>query len=81
MISKIIKCLIFNRLCNLIGVHAACTGVEDVLVEAALTIDLLWRASLLDHFFGFGMGAEGMREAIIFYDMDRLDAPTIGAFV
>lgn len=44
-------------------------------------IDLLWRASMLDHFFGFGMGAEGIREAIIFYDMDRLDAPTIGAFV
>ncbi len=44
-------------------------------------IDLLWRASMLDHFFGLGMGAEGMKEAIIFYDMDRLDAPTIGAFV
>jgi hypothetical protein len=27
------------------------------------------------------MGAEGIKEAIIFYDMDRLDAPTIGAFV
>ena len=35
----------------------------------------------MDHFFGTGMGAEGMKEAIIFYDMDRLDAPTIGAFV
>jgi hypothetical protein len=36
---------------------------------------------MLDHFFGTGMGERGMREAIIFYDMDRLDAPTIGAFV
>lgn len=44
-------------------------------------LDLLWRASMLDHFLGTGMGEEGIREAIIFYDMDRLDAPTIGAFV
>jgi Fe-S-cluster containining protein len=44
-------------------------------------VDLLWRASMLDHFMGTGMGADGIREAIIFYDMDRLDAPTIGAFV
>ena len=44
-------------------------------------VDLLWRASMLDHFFHTGMGAEGIKEAIIFYDMDRLDAPTIGAFV
>ncbi len=62
-------------------------GYEDDMANTyygslAVTImDLLWRASLLDHFFGFGMGAEGIREAIIFYDMDRLDAPTIGAFV
>lgn len=44
-------------------------------------LDLMWRASMLDHFTGCGMGAKGMKEAIIFYDMDRLDAPTIGAFV
>lgn len=44
-------------------------------------LDLLWRASLLDHFLGTGMGADGIREAIIFFDMDRLDAPTIGGFV
>lgn len=44
-------------------------------------LDLLWRASMLDHFMGTGMGERGIREAIIFYDMDRLDAPTIGAFV
>ena len=36
---------------------------------------------MLDRFMGVGCGAEGMREAIIFYDMDRLDAPTIGGFV
>jgi Fe-S-cluster containining protein len=44
-------------------------------------IDLMWRCSMLDRFMGTGIGADGMREAIIFYDMDRLDAPTIGAFV
>lgn len=44
-------------------------------------IDLMWRSSMLNHIMGTGNGAEGMREAIIFYDMDRLDAPTIGAFV
>ena len=44
-------------------------------------LDLLWRASMLDHFFETGMGERGIREAIIFFDMDRLDAPTIGAFV
>ena len=62
-------------------------GYEDDMANSyygalcVTIIDLLWRASLLDHFFGTGMGAEGIREAIIFYDMDRLDAPTIGAFV
>ncbi len=44
-------------------------------------LDLMWRASMLDHFTGCGMGANGIKEAIIFYDMDRLDAPAIGAFV
>lgn len=48
---------------------------------AVTVLDLLWRASMLDHFMGTGMGADGIKEAIIFYDMDRLDAPTIGAFV
>ena len=48
---------------------------------ATSVLDVMWRASLLDYFFGTGMGARGIREAIIFYDMDRLDAPTIGAFV
>ena len=62
-------------------------GYEDDMANSyygslAVTIlDLLWRASMLDHFFHTGMGAEGMKEAIIYYDMDRLDAPAIGAFV
>ncbi|MFA7150330.1 MAG: YkgJ family cysteine cluster protein [Candidatus Methanomethylophilaceae archaeon] len=62
-------------------------GYEDDMANAyygslaVAVLDLLWRASLLDHFMGTGMGAKGIREAIIFYDMDRLDAPTIGAFV
>jgi Fe-S-cluster containining protein len=63
------------------------TGYEDDMSNAyygclsTTILDVLWRASLLDRFFGTGMGARGIREAIIFYDMDRLDAPTIGAFV
>lgn len=48
---------------------------------ATAVLDILWRAALLDRFFGTGFGARGMREAVIFYDMDRLDAPAIGAFV
>ena len=62
-------------------------GYEDDLSNAyygslaTAVLDIMWRASLLDKFFGTGMGARGIREAIIFYDMDRLDAPTIGAFV
>ena len=44
-------------------------------------LDLLWRSSMLTHFMGTGMSAAGITEAVIFYDMDRLDAPTIGAFV
>lgn len=62
-------------------------GYEDDMTNAyfgsmAVTVmDLLWRMSMIDHFLGTGVGAEGVREAIIFYDMDRLDAPAIGAFV
>ena len=62
-------------------------GYEDDMSNAyygcmsVTVMDLLWRMSMLDHFMGTGCGADGMREAIIFYDMDRLDAPTIGAFV
>lgn len=62
-------------------------GYEDDLSNAyygslaTAVLDILWRAALLDRFFGTGFGARGIREAIIFYDMDRLDAPAIGAFV
>jgi Fe-S-cluster containining protein len=62
-------------------------GYEDDMTVAYFgsmavsVMDLIWRMSMLDHFMGTGVGAEGMREAIIFYDMDRLDAPAIGAFV
>ncbi len=62
-------------------------GYEDDLANAyygcmAVTVmDLLWRMSMLDHFMGIGCGEDAVREAIIFYDMDRLDAPAIGAFV
>ena len=62
-------------------------GYEDDMTNAyfgsmAVTVmDLMWRMSMLDHFMKVGTGADGVREAIIFYDMDRLDAPAIGAFV
>lgn len=62
-------------------------GYEDHMSNAyygtvaVSVLDLLWRASMLDHFMGTGTGAEGIKEAIIFYDMDRLDAPSIGSFV
>lgn len=62
-------------------------GYEDNLANAyygsmAVTVmDLLWRMSMLDHFMHIGNGADAVKEAIIFYDMDRLDAPAIGAFV
>ncbi len=62
-------------------------GYEDDMANAyygsiaTAIVDLMWRASLLDRLFGHGMGAVGIREAIIFYDMDRLDAPAIGAYV
>ena len=62
-------------------------GYEDDLTNAyygslaSAILDVMWRASLLDHFFGTGFGADGIREAVMFYDMDRLDAPAIGAFV
>jgi hypothetical protein len=44
-------------------------------------LDLLWRTSLLAAFFPGMKDGERMREGIIFYDMDRLDAPTLGAFI
>jgi Fe-S-cluster containining protein len=48
---------------------------------ATSALDLLWRSSLLAYIWGGELDGEGMKEGIIFYDMDRLDAPTIGAFM
>jgi hypothetical protein len=48
---------------------------------ATAALDLLWRGSLLAHVRHGRLDRAGMMEAIIYYDMDRLDAPTIGAFV
>ncbi len=62
-------------------------GYEDDMSNAyygclsVTVMDLLWRMSMLDHFMGVGCSADAVRETVIFYDMDRLDAPTIGAFV
>jgi len=45
-------------------------------------IDLWWRASFLAHMGGMEeLGPLEVREGIIFFDMDLLDLPTIGAFV
>ena len=62
-------------------------GYEDPLANvyygslATSALDLMWRISLLAFVKGAKLDAGGVREGIIFYDMDRLDAPTIGAFV
>jgi hypothetical protein len=62
-------------------------GYEDPVANtyygamAAAALDLLWRSSLIAHLRGGKLDREGMIEGIIAYDMDRLDAPTIGAFI
>jgi Fe-S-cluster containining protein len=62
-------------------------GYEDFLgntyygVMATTALDLLWRASLIAYLQGGRLDRAGMIEGIISYDMDRLDAPTIGAFL
>ena len=62
-------------------------GYEDYLsntyygVLATSALDLLWRASLIAHLRGGRLDRAGVIEGIISYDMDRLDAPTIGAFI
>jgi len=62
-------------------------GYEDFISNvycgalATSVLDLLWRVSLLIHVRGGKADRDGVREGIVFYDMDRLDAPTIGAFV
>jgi hypothetical protein len=50
-------------------------------VLSTSVLDLLWRTSLISAFFPGAADGERMREGIIFYDMDRLDAPTLGAFI
>lgn len=45
-------------------------------------LDLWWRASFLSTLEGKGLlGAREVREGIVFFDMDLLDLPTIGAFI
>ncbi|WP_019177703.1 YkgJ family cysteine cluster protein [Methanomassiliicoccus luminyensis] len=62
-------------------------GYEDFVANtyngtmATAALDLLWRASLIAHVRGGKLDRQGMIEGIIAYDMDRLDAPTIGAFL
>ncbi|MDD1772802.1 MAG: YkgJ family cysteine cluster protein [Methanomassiliicoccales archaeon] len=50
-------------------------------VLSTTVLDLLWRSALIEAFFPGGKDGDWMREGIIFYDMDRLDAPTLGAFI
>ncbi|MFP4196097.1 MAG: YkgJ family cysteine cluster protein [Methanomassiliicoccales archaeon] len=62
-------------------------GCEDPLpntyygVMATSALDLLWRVNLFAHLRGEGPDWTLMREGIIFYDVDRLGAPTLGTFV
>lgn len=45
-------------------------------------LDLWWRASFLAGLRGLDqLGARELREGIVFFDMDLLDLPTIGAFI
>lgn len=45
-------------------------------------IDLWWRASFLARLAGMTeLGPKEVREGVIFFDMDLLDLPTIGAFI
>lgn len=45
-------------------------------------IDLWWRASLLAQLAGVEqLGPEEIKEGVVFFDMDLLDLPTIGAFI
>jgi hypothetical protein len=45
-------------------------------------LDLWWRASFLAGLRGFErLGSQEIREGIVFFDMDLMDLPTIGAFI
>ncbi len=49
---------------------------------ATNALDLWWRASFLARLAGKdSLGADEVREGVIFFDMDLLDLPTIGAFI
>ena len=49
---------------------------------ATNAIDLWWRSSFLAHLNGkHELGEAEIREGVIFFDMDLLDLPTIGAFI
>ncbi len=74
---------VMGNACQLVDMYGYADHLSNVYfgMLAVTIIDLLWRASMLSHFHGYAMDREGIREAIIFYDMDRLDAPTIGAFI
>jgi Fe-S-cluster containining protein len=62
-------------------------GYEDPVANtyygaiAAAALDLLWHSSLIAHIRNGKLDRQGMIEGIIAYDMDRLDAPAIGAFI
>ncbi len=49
---------------------------------ATNAIDLWWRSSFLAHLAGkHELGPGEVREGVVFFDMDLLDLPTIGAFI
>jgi len=49
---------------------------------ATNAVDLWWRSSFLAHLAGRNeLGPGEVREGIVFFDMDLLDLPTIGAFI
>jgi len=51
-------------------------------VLASNALDLWWRSSFLAHLAGVdGIGRREVREGIVFFDMDLLDLPSIGAFI
>jgi len=62
-------------------------GYEDFVsntyygVLGTSAADLLWRSALLGHLFPDLGDGEAIREGILFYDMDRLGAPTLGRFL
>ncbi len=74
---------VMGNACHLVDLYGYADHLSNAYfgVLAVAVMDLLWRAAMLSHFHGYEMDREGVREAVIFFDMDRLDAPTIGAFI